>query len=36
MTGNKGFIIPDIILFVNAIPLVVIECKSPKLDNPIT
>ena len=36
VTGNRGFIVPDIVLFVNGIPLVVIECKSPKLDNPIT
>jgi type I restriction enzyme R subunit len=34
-TGNRGFIVPDIVLLVNGIPLVVIECKSPKLDNPI-
>jgi type I restriction enzyme, R subunit len=36
MIGKKGFSIPDIILFVNGIPLVVIECKSPNLDKPIT
>lgn len=36
ITGNRGFIVPDIVLLVNGIPLVVIECKSPKLDNPIT
>lgn len=36
ITGERGFIVPDIVLFVNGIPLVVIECKSPKLDNPIT
>jgi len=35
-TGKGGFIVPDIVLLVNGIPLVVIECKSPKLDNPIT
>ena len=34
--GNRGFIVPDIVLFVNGIPLVVIECKSQNLDNPIT
>lgn len=27
-------IVPDIVLFVNGIPLVVIECKSPALTNP--
>jgi type I restriction enzyme R subunit len=26
---------PDIILFINGIPIVVIECKSPKIKNPI-
>ena len=26
-----GFVIPDVILFVNGIPLVIIECKSPSL-----
>jgi len=36
MVGNKGFSIPDIVLFVNGIPLVVIECKSPYLDKPLT
>lgn len=35
MVGTKGFSIPDIVLFVNGIPLVVIECKSPYLDKPI-
>ncbi|MEG4988665.1 HsdR family type I site-specific deoxyribonuclease [Microcoleus sp. BR0-C5] len=35
-TGKGGFIVPDIVLLVNGIPLVVIECKSPKLDKPIT
>lgn len=29
------FIIPDIVLFVNGIPLVVVECKSPNLSAPI-
>lgn len=35
-TDNRGFIVPDIVLFVNGIPLVVVECKSPKLENPLT
>jgi type I restriction enzyme R subunit len=26
---------PDIVLFINGIPVVVIECKSPKIKNPI-
>jgi type I restriction enzyme R subunit len=29
--GRVGFIIADVVLFVNGIPLVVIECKSPSL-----
>ncbi len=31
----KEFIVPDIVLFVNGIPLVVIECKSPATSEPI-
>ena len=27
--GNKDYILPDIVVFVNGIPLVVIECKQP-------
>ncbi len=33
--GGKGFIIPDLVLLVNGIPLVVIECKSPSATNPM-
>ncbi len=29
LQGFKNMIIPDIVLFVNGIPLVIIECKSP-------
>ena len=29
--GRVEFVIPDVILFVNGIPLVIIECKSPSL-----
>jgi type I restriction enzyme R subunit len=32
--GGKTFISPDIVLFVNGLPLVVVECKSPKISNP--
>ena len=31
----KRFVIPDLVLFVNGIPLVVIECKSPYLSAPM-
>lgn len=34
-TGERGFIILDIVLFVNGIPLVVIECKNPNLEAPL-
>ena len=33
--GDRGYIIPDLVLFVNGIPLVTIECKSPNLQNPL-
>lgn len=33
--GSDGFIYPDIVCFVNGLPLVIIECKSPKLQEPI-
>ena len=31
----KKFIVPDVLLFVNGIPLVVIECKSPYVTDPM-
>lgn len=31
----KKFIVPDLVLFVNGMPLVVVECKSPGLQEPI-
>lgn len=31
----KKFIIPDLVLFVNGIPLVVVECKSPGVQEPV-
>lgn len=33
--GTEHHIIPDIVLFLNGLPVVVIECKSPKLKEPI-
>ena len=33
--GGQGYKIPDIVLFVNGIPLVVVECKSPTATDPI-
>lgn len=33
--GERKAIIPDIVLFVNGIPLAVIECKSPATTSPI-
>ncbi len=34
--GTEKHIIPDIVLFVNGLPLVVVECKSPTISDPIT
>ena len=38
-TRGKAFIVPDLVLLVNGIPLVVVECKSPAipeaLDSPV-
>lgn len=31
----KKFVVPDLVLFVNGIPLVVVECKSPYLSAPM-
>ena len=31
----KKFVAPDVVLFVNGIPLVVIECKSPYVTDPM-
>jgi type I restriction enzyme R subunit len=33
--GTENHIIPDIVLFLNGLPIVVIECKSPKAKEPI-
>lgn len=33
--GRKQIIVPDIVVFVNGIPLVVVECKSPTINDPI-
>ncbi|GEA15377.1 type I restriction enzyme [Moorella sp. E308F] len=35
VVGNKGFIVPDLVLFVNGIPLVVVECKNPERPDPM-
>jgi len=34
--GTGKHIIPDIVLFVNGLPLVVVECKSPAISDPIS
>lgn len=34
-TGGAGYIVPDVVLFVNGIPTVVVECKSPDVTAPI-
>jgi len=35
LEGYKNPIFPDVVLFVNGIPLVIIECKSPAIPDPI-
>lgn len=35
ITGTEKHIIPDIVLFINGLPLVVVECKSPAIADPI-
>ncbi|MGJ8454418.1 type I restriction endonuclease subunit R [Pseudothermotoga sp. U03pept] len=34
--GTERHIVPDIVLFVNGLPLVVVECKSPAISDPIS
>lgn len=33
--SGKAFIVPDLVLLVNGIPLVVVECKSPSIPEPL-
>jgi type I restriction enzyme R subunit len=33
--GRRSYILPSVVLFVNGIPLVVIECRGPTSSNPI-
>ena len=35
MLGTEHHIVPDIVLFLNGLPVVVIECKSPKVKDAI-
>ncbi len=35
LPGRNTFVVTDLVLFVNGIPLVVIECKSPTVTEPI-
>jgi len=35
VNGPKQNIIPDIVIFINGLPLAVIECKSPYITNPL-
>ena len=34
-SSGKAFIVPDLVLLVNGIPLVVVECKSPSITEPL-
>jgi type I restriction enzyme R subunit len=36
LPGGHSFVVPDVVLFVNGIPLVAVECKSPSITEPIT
>lgn len=33
--GREQHILPDVVLFLNGLPVIVIECKSPKVQEPI-
>ncbi len=33
--GKEEYIIPDVVIFVNGLPLVVVECKAPDIAEPI-
>jgi type I restriction enzyme R subunit len=35
-TAGRDYIVPDLVLFVNGIPLVVVEAKNPDLEEPLT
>jgi len=35
LTSRRGHVIPDAVLFVNGIPLVIAEFKSPGIQNPL-
>lgn len=35
LPGRGTFVIPDVVLFVNGLPLVVVECKSPSITDPV-
>ncbi len=35
LPGRGTFVIPDVVLFVNGLPLVVVECKSPSITDPL-
>lgn len=35
-SSGKAFIVPDLVLLVNGIPLVVVECKSPSAPEPLS
>ena len=33
--GLPNYIIPDLVLFINGVPVVVVECKAPSITNPM-
>lgn len=36
MWGHKEYIYPDVMIFVNGIPIGLIECKAPHINNPLS
>ena len=36
MWGHKDYIYPDVMIFVNGIPIALIECKAPHISNPLS
>ena len=35
-TAGRDYVVPDLVLFVNGIPLIVVEAKNPDLEDPLT
>ncbi|MEJ2724836.1 MAG: type I restriction endonuclease, partial [Deltaproteobacteria bacterium] len=35
LPGRGTFVIPDVVMFVNGLPVIVVECKSPSITDPL-